>query len=300
MVYLYENKYPVSDALVIGKIIKIDDLGVTVTLPEYNDIEGHIAYSEVSRKKKFKINNLMEIGKEVLLITLNVNIEDENGDEKNISIDLSKRSIRDDEISIFMDNYKIYLKLFDLWKYIYLKINNIELNNDTILNINVNLLYKFMKNNLWKLITTTEPKILLEMLYNKNQYNILNDIEDCDKIKEILQCYVDKKIIKTIPKISKELIIYSYEMNGLNDIKYVLDYKNFDCYNNVLNKYNIEIKYMTNTKYNLHITLIPNENNDNKENNDNNENNENNINEILNNFVDEIKKRSVVKNVICN
>ena len=56
MVYLYKKKFPSIDDLVIAKIESVNEYGVAVTLPEYNNITGFIQYTEVSRKKKKDIN----------------------------------------------------------------------------------------------------------------------------------------------------------------------------------------------------------------------------------------------------
>ena len=50
--YLYKKKIPNVDEIVIAKIEKITELGIDVSLVEYNNINGYISYSEVSRKKK--------------------------------------------------------------------------------------------------------------------------------------------------------------------------------------------------------------------------------------------------------
>ena len=52
MVYLYKKKIPNVDEIVICKIEKITELGIDVSLVEYDNIKGYISYSEVSRKKK--------------------------------------------------------------------------------------------------------------------------------------------------------------------------------------------------------------------------------------------------------
>ena len=282
MVYLYENKLPTKDTIVIGKVKEINNLGVLVNLPEYNDIEGYISYSEVSRKKRFKINNLMAVGKEILLITLNV-------DEESKNIDLSKRSINDEEISLFTETYKKYRQLFTLWRYVYLKLNNINVCEENIVNINVDNLYTFLNNTLWKLQKQYTDDELHECIIDNKKYHIFNDLgENCDEIKNIIEDYTSKKIVKILPSKTIDMVLYSYNETGNIDIKYALDYKNF-LNNSHLEKYNVDIKYMTNSKYNLHIKLIDIKNIDND-----------NIEELTCEILNEISKRSKEKNIIMN
>ena len=86
MVYFYKKKIPNVDEIIIGKIDKITELGIDVSLVEYDNIKGYISYSEVSRKKKFNINKILTVGKDVHLIVINV-------DTVKGYIDLSKKRV---------------------------------------------------------------------------------------------------------------------------------------------------------------------------------------------------------------
>ena len=58
--YFYNEKFPNKNSVVMCKIKEVNEIGVTVFLCEYNDIEGMIILEEVSRiyknnqKKKIK------------------------------------------------------------------------------------------------------------------------------------------------------------------------------------------------------------------------------------------------------
>ena len=45
MVYLYYKKFPKVDDIVKAKIEKINQLGIEVTLPEYDNLNGYITYN---------------------------------------------------------------------------------------------------------------------------------------------------------------------------------------------------------------------------------------------------------------
>jgi translation initiation factor 2 alpha subunit (eIF-2alpha) len=287
MVYLYPNKLPTTDTVVIGKVKEINGYGVVVILPEYNNIEGYIAFSEVSMKKRYKINNIMAIGKEVLLNTITV-------DEKKQNIDLSKRMINDNEIKYFTDNYKKHLQLFNLWRYIFFKLHGIEINDENILKIDTELFSSFLEKTLWNFQNEYTNEELIEIMFNNDKYDIFNNLENNSEIKEILKKYTDSKIVKVLPQKTLEITLYSFESTGLNDIKYVLNYKTYDNenINNSLSKYSIDIKYMTNSIYNINIKL----NNF----NDINNNEIDNIDIISSYFLKEIKKRSIDKQIIMN
>ena len=223
----------------------------------------------------------MSIGKEVLLITLNV-------DEENNNIDLSKRSINDSEIAFFTDNYKKYLKLFTLWKYVYLKVNNIEVCEENILKVDVDALYDFMKKTFWTLLKKYSVDELINKIFETTQYYILNDIDDHENITQIVSEYMNKKFVKVLPSLTEEIVMYSYEETGTEDIKYVLDFENFfDNNDNMMDKYDINVKYITNSIYNLNIKLI-----------DINNIHICDINNVKNKYLDEIIKRANIKKVI--
>jgi translation initiation factor 2 alpha subunit (eIF-2alpha) len=118
MVYYYKKKIPSVDDVVIAKVLNITEYGVYVSLNEFNNIKGFINCTEISRKKKVNMNKLLKIGKDVLLIVININ---ENG-----FIDLSKRSINDEEIKIFGEKNKIYHQLYNIFKHVFIKIKKLD------------------------------------------------------------------------------------------------------------------------------------------------------------------------------
>ena len=290
MVYIYKNKFPNVDEIVIGKIEKITELGIDVSLIEYDNIKGYISYSEVSRKKKFNINKILTVGKDVHLIVINV-------DTIKGYIDLSKRTINDEEIKLFDEKYKKYLHLYSIFKYFYhryylLKYISDEKDFENFLNItlwkyqenydNETILEKITNSDTNEIITNTDKNLELLNLTNTNEN--LNII----KLKEVIDEYIKTKLI-TI-KLSKETIfnLYSLNENGFFDLKYVLDYKNYYFYNNVTEDYLINIIYETNSEYKIVIKqnefIIKNQDYD--------------INKLEENMLDEICKRSLEKNMV--
>ena len=283
MVYLYKKKIPNVDEIIIGKIDKITELGIDVSLTEYDNIKGYISYSEVSRKKKFNINKILTVGKDVHLIVINV-------DTIKGYIDLSKRTINDEEIKLFDEKYKKYLHLYSIFKYFYhryylLKNISDEKDFENFLNIT---LWKYQENydNETILEKITNSDTFMELLNLTNDYNTLN----IDKLKEVVNDYIRTKIVLVKP--TKEIVfnLCSLEINGLYDLKYVMDYKNFYFYNNISEDYTISILYDTNSEYKLSI----------KQNDFSIKNQDYDIDKLEENLMDEISKRSSEKNMIFN
>lgn len=126
----------------------------------------------------------------------------------------------------------------------------------------------------------------MELLNLTNEYNILN----IDKLKEVVNDYIRTKIVLVKP--NKEIVfnLCSLEINGLYDLKYVMDYKNFYFYNNISEDYTISILYDTNSEYKLSI----------KQNDFSIKNQDYDIDKLEENLMDEISKRSSEKNMIFN
>merc|ERR1719450_1285825 len=71
----YEQKYPEVDDLVTVQVKSIAEMGAYVCLLEYNNIEGMILLSELSRRRIRSINKLIRIGKQEVCMVLRVHKE---------------------------------------------------------------------------------------------------------------------------------------------------------------------------------------------------------------------------------
>jgi len=88
---MYENIYPEKDELVYAKVVEIKDNNAYVSLCEYDNIHGMIYNKEITDKKCKSIRQFISIGKNEVLIVLNVN-------SNKGFIDLSKKRVSPDEI----------------------------------------------------------------------------------------------------------------------------------------------------------------------------------------------------------
>ena len=274
MVFLYKNKIPSINDIVMVRVVEINKLNIETKLMDYNDMIGYISYSELCRKKKYNLHKLVNVGKDVIVQVIKIN------KELNY-VELSIRSLVSSDIDNFNKTHRIYTNLYNLWRYVYMKLNPyINMNIKNIISDELNI---FMENSFWKIQTIIEDNLnnetednninIFEELYNKlinktNNYSLLKYIEDFDPIK------------------IKEFDMYSYEINGLNDIKNALNYKLFDKWEEITAKYDVEILYLTGGKYNLTIKQK--------------EPMEDNIEDVYNLIIQEIKNKTENKNIIFN
>lgn len=96
----YMEKYPKEGAVVVGKIISLTPIGAYVSLPEYNNVEGLVIYSELTKKRTRNIQKVIKIGSLEGLLVLRV-------DKEKGYIDLSKKRAQyEDKVNAFEKYYK--------------------------------------------------------------------------------------------------------------------------------------------------------------------------------------------------
>lgn len=68
----YEKKFPDKDEVVMVNVRSIAEMGAYVSLLEYNNIEGMILLSELSRRRIRSINKLIRVGRNEAVMVLRV------------------------------------------------------------------------------------------------------------------------------------------------------------------------------------------------------------------------------------
>jgi translation initiation factor 2 subunit 1 len=71
----YKEKYPEIDDVVMVNVRRIQEMGAYVGLLEYDDIEGMILLSELSRRRIRSVNKLIRIDKTEPVIVIRVDKE---------------------------------------------------------------------------------------------------------------------------------------------------------------------------------------------------------------------------------
>lgn len=94
----YENKYPEVDEVVMVNVQEIAEMGAYVKLLEYDNIEGMVLLSELSRRRIRSIQKLIRVGKNEVAVVLRV-------DKEKGYIDLSKRRVSAEDIVKCDDRY---------------------------------------------------------------------------------------------------------------------------------------------------------------------------------------------------
>lgn len=71
----YENQFPEPEEVVMVNVTQIGEMGAYVTLLEYNDIEGMILLSELSRRRIRSINKLVRVNRTEIVMVIRVDKE---------------------------------------------------------------------------------------------------------------------------------------------------------------------------------------------------------------------------------
>jgi translation initiation factor 2 subunit 1 len=87
----YENRYPEIESVVMVNVRNIADMGAYVSLLEYNNIEGMILLSELSRRRIRSIHKLIRVNRNEVVMVLRV-------DKEKGYIDLSKRRVSPEDV----------------------------------------------------------------------------------------------------------------------------------------------------------------------------------------------------------
>ncbi|SCZ92467.1 BZ3500_MvSof-1268-A1-R1_Chr5-2g07885 [Microbotryum saponariae] len=87
----YESRFPEVDELVMVQVKQIQEMGAYVKLLEYDNIEGMILLSELSRRRIRSIQKLIRVGRNEVVVVMRV-------DKEKGYIDLSKRRVSAEDV----------------------------------------------------------------------------------------------------------------------------------------------------------------------------------------------------------
>ncbi|GAB5365921.1 hypothetical protein AAMO2058_001100000 [Amorphochlora amoebiformis] len=95
---MYEEKFPEKDDVVMVTIRRVSEDGVFVSLNEYNNIEGMILLSELSKRRIRSVKSVARIGKTLPCVVIRL-------DEQKGYIDLSKRRVTHQDVEDMDEKY---------------------------------------------------------------------------------------------------------------------------------------------------------------------------------------------------
>jgi translation initiation factor 2 subunit 1 len=95
---MYEEKFPEVDQVVMVQVKSIAEMGAYVQLLEYDNIEGMILLSELTRRRIRSVSKLIKVGRVEPVMVLRV-------DQEKGYIDLSKRRVSPEDVAACEEKY---------------------------------------------------------------------------------------------------------------------------------------------------------------------------------------------------
>lgn len=96
---MYRDEYPQIDDLVMAEITRIEDTGVYLKLFEYENLEGLMMLSEVSKRRWRTVSKMIQVRRREVVMVMRV-------DREKRYVDLSKKRVPLAEKERFMERYK--------------------------------------------------------------------------------------------------------------------------------------------------------------------------------------------------
>ncbi|KII84319.1 hypothetical protein PLICRDRAFT_118094 [Plicaturopsis crispa FD-325 SS-3] len=124
----YEQRYPEVDELVMVQVRQIAEMGAYVKLLEYDNIEGMILLSELSRRRIRSIQKLIRVGRNEVVVVLRV-------DKEKGYIDLSKRRVSPEDIVKCEERYMKSKTVASIMRHVASKLPSLDASGNPVAHV---------------------------------------------------------------------------------------------------------------------------------------------------------------------
>lgn len=197
----YKNVFPNLNDNVVVRIENIEDTGATVSLLEYNNIQGIVLRTQFSKKYIRSVKKVIKVGSIEVVNVLRI-------DENKGFIDLSKSAITPKD-------YEKGIEKYEKAKFVNLITNQIcdKLNMDY---------HDFCERFTWKLYEKYEHAYKVFKLISDGEINLLDNYSFNDEEKKIIIEEINKKMISPNQRIRGDFEIRCNTEYGIESIKKAL------------------------------------------------------------------------------
>jgi len=200
----YEQKFPEIEDVVMVNVRSIADMGAYVHLLEYNNIEGMILLSELSRRRIRSINKLIRVGRTEPVVVIRV-------DKDKGYIDLSKRRVSPEDIERCTE-------VFSKGK----AVNSILRHVAQIMEFKTNeQLEDLYKQTAWHFEAKTKKKGSSYDWFKQavQDPSLLDECNLDEKLKKILLEQINIKLTQQAVKIRADIEVSCYTYEGIDAVK---------------------------------------------------------------------------------
>lgn len=198
----YEQQYPEIDEVVMVNVTDIGEMGAYVTLLEYNNAEGMILLSELSRKRIRSISRLIRINRNEVVMVLRV-------DKEKGYIDLSKRRVSPEDVAKCEDRYNKAKAVHSVLRHV------ADLQNKTL-----ESLYTTIGWPLYRRYGHAYDAFKLAL--TDSEEDIFEGLEVDEDTKQRLVAYVKRRLAPQPVKIRADVEVSCYTYEGIDAIKEAL------------------------------------------------------------------------------
>ncbi|KAI0482712.1 translation initiation factor 2, alpha subunit [Xylariaceae sp. FL0804] len=197
----YEEKYPEIDSFVMVNVKQIADMGAYVKLLEYDNIDGMILLSELSRRRIRSIQKLIRVGRNEVVVVLRV-------DKEKGYIDLSKRRVSPEDIVKCEERYNKSKLVHSIMRHVAEKTQT-----------PIETLYESIA---WPLNKRYGHSIDAFKLSITNP-EVWNDISfPSDPVADELKSYIGKRLTPQPTKVRADIEVTCFEYDGIDAVKAAL------------------------------------------------------------------------------
>mmetsp|Transcript_43936 Transcript_43936/g.127914 ORF Transcript_43936/g.127914 Transcript_43936/m.127914 type:complete len:342 (+) Transcript_43936:76-1101(+) len=200
----YENKYPEVESVVMVNVRNIADMGAYVSLLEYDNIEGMILLSELSRRRIRSIHKLIRVNRNEVVMVLRV-------DKEKGYIDLSKRRVSPEDVAACEDR-------FNKAKAVHGVLRHLAERRKYFLED----LYEKIGWPLYKKFGHAYDAFKLAISEDKNVVDPFAELEIDDDLKEELKTYILRRLAPQPIKIRSDIEVSCFTYEGIDAIREAL------------------------------------------------------------------------------
>mmetsp|Transcript_23284 Transcript_23284/g.30183 ORF Transcript_23284/g.30183 Transcript_23284/m.30183 type:complete len:335 (+) Transcript_23284:50-1054(+) len=200
----YEEMYPEPESLVMVNVRNIAEMGAYVTLLEYNNIEGMILLSELSRRRIRSINKLIRVNRNEVVMVLRV-------DREKGYIDLSKRRVSAEDVAKCEERFNKAKAVHRVMRHVCEKQH-----------CSLEELYQTVGWPLYKKYGHAYDAFKLCLSNDEPTENIFQVCEISQERKTILVDYIKKKLSPTPTKIRADIEVTCFAYEGIMAVKEAL------------------------------------------------------------------------------
>lgn len=200
----YENRYPEVESVVVVNVRNVAEMGAYVSLLEYDNIEGMILLSELSRRRIRSIHKLIRVNRNEVVMVLRV-------DKEKGYIDLSKRRVSPEDVQACEER-------FNKAKAVHGVLRHVAERRKFFLEE----LYERIGWPLYRKYGHAYDAFKLAISEDKNAGDPFEDLEIPDDLKEEIKTYILRRLAPQPIKIRSDVEVSCFTYEGIDAIREAL------------------------------------------------------------------------------